>query len=635
MRWYGWIVAMALLAFAPCSDGATWSAAGVLGNSGSEGSGLVHVGRFDMGEEVSHVNNRCATGMAMDADGTIYVSGGDRINRISLDGRLVESFPVEPAGSLVHSWTFAVLDNTLYFFAHQKPNDDQLYSLPMKTGARAGLASLKLPLRKRPDYPYRMAAEPLDGKLVLVTVPAEEQPKDRAAVYLLDPKSGTVAEAFRCEGAYPSGIAVDSSRRRIYVGLLAELPAGPEYQIMAYQSDGALAPGFPVPCTKAPAIPIQFRGVLSVAAGALWDSAWYGFLARLDMNGAGDPGQVLRWCHELTYPTQVLGIGQAESGEGERVPLLIATANPEAVYCAVWDRAERRLQLVRRIGALPVISGLGLSTDGNVAISTAWSTLWWQWDDAASAPPRKADMHIAITPGVFDGERFSALGASCRLSNLTEDRSDGIRAMVFSPRPGGFGEPARSTEPVPVKKPVGLSVQLAPSTGVPSIFVTDAGEKQVWRADFQPSTMFPDPNTWRCVSIEGPPLKAPTDIVALRDGRLLVADSGCVLMLKPGEAAYRVEWQFDHWGEKPADRFGKDIRFAADGANLLVSDTERHRLIYVDWTSQTVLAQFGETDRAGGDLLHLDRPGLVSLQGNRAVVADTGNQRVVKLALAP
>ena len=48
-----------------------------------------------------------------------------------------------------------------------------------------------------------------------------------------------------------------------------------------------------------------------------------------------------------------------------------------------------------------------------------------------------------------------------------------------------------------------------------------------------------------------------------------------------------------------------------------------------------MLACFGQTDRAGGDGLHLSQPTLVALQGTRALVADAANQRILKLTLHP
>jgi hypothetical protein len=137
------------------------------------------------------------------------------------------------------------------------------------------------------------------------------------------------------------------------------------------------------------------------------------------------------------------------------------------------------------------------------------------------------------------------------------------------------------------------------------------------------------------VPVTGGVFSAPTDVVALTDGRLLVADRGRVAMLQPQGDGFAREWEWSSWGPGADARLGARLRMAADGPWLLVADTDRHRVVWLDWTKRVALGQLGETDRAGADLAHLDGPTLVSLRGARAVVGDAGNQRIVKVALAP
>ena len=106
-------------------------------------------------------------------------------------------------------------------------------------------------------------------------------------------------------------------------------------------------------------------------------------------------------------------------------------------------------------------------------------------------------------------------------------------------------------------------------------------------------------------------------------------------MLAPRGMALGLEWQWERWGDAPGERFGKRLRFAVDGRWMLIADTERHRVLWADWLERRILAQLGETDRAGDDARHLSRPTFVGLRGTRAVVADAGNQRVLKLTLNP
>ncbi|MBM4048815.1 MAG: hypothetical protein FJ279_27245 [Planctomycetes bacterium] len=304
---------------------------------------------------------------------------------------------------------------------------------------------------------------------------------------------------------------------------------------------------------------------------------------------------------------------------------------PEAFYLARWDGGRQQLEWVRRIGCLPRVASLNLSDDGWVAVGTDRTTLWWRWDDAADAPPRKAGLHVAVTTGFFSGERLLALAAQYRLDDMLR------RApvpTVFNPIAGSRNEAERLGDPAPMKQPVGLSVCHSPGKGRPLLYVTDAATKQIWRTGLQLHDLRPDQGKWQAVRL-GAELRAPSDIAALTDGRLLLADQGSIMLLEPDEDGFRVAWQFDRWGEEPSQRFGRRLRFAVDGAWMVVSDTDRHRLCWLDWAERNLLGQFGETDKAGDDAGHLESPTLVSLRGTRAVVADAGNQRVLKLMLAP
>jgi hypothetical protein len=127
-------------------------------------------------------------------------------------------------------------------------------------------------------------------------------------------------------------------------------------------------------------------------------------------------------------------------------------------------------------------------------------------------------------------------------------------------------------------------------------------------------------------------LDAPTDVVSLGSKRIAIADRGRVLVCVRDGDAYRVEWISDN---ASGSRFGDVLHIGADRDVLLVSDRDRHRLVWLDWSRRSVVAQYGVTGNAGTDLRHLRSPTYVSVRGGRAVVADAGNQRVLKLELHP
>lgn len=601
---------------------------GILGNSGGVGRWLVRVGDLPF--------DQCATGVAADDEFTLWLSGGDAINRIGLDGRLVERFPLEPKGSFVNSRTFAVSGSTLYFIGQLPDGQTTLFSLPMKgsEGRAARPLALRLPNRKRDYMPYCLAPQPFQGQLVISCEP-QEFADERIGVYFINPNTDPpfIRLAFSIPGSSPYGIAVDEGQGIFYIGGYFGWFVGGEthpnvHAIMAVRVDGVPLEGFPVACPKTPAIPTQFRGMISLAGGALWDTAWYGFLARLDLGGRGAPGRVVEWHHEIGYPTQVICLGE----KGDRQLLAITTAMPDALYLAHWDKGAQQLIIVRRIGCLPVIASLGLSEDGWVTVGTMRTQLWWRWEDAADAPPRKAELHIATTPGFFNDNRFFSFAAQYRLDDLK--KCSPVPA-VFTSRVGDRNEAQRLGEPVPIRRPTGLTVQIEPGESEATLYVSDTEAKQIWKTRLWLPDMRPDPKGWQPIRIEGEPLLAPTDLVALADGRLLLADEGRILLLMPKGNALQVVQRFDRWGEGAGERFGKQLRIAVDGPWLLVSDTQRHRIIWLDWTEWKVLAMFGRTDEAGDDPWHLNEPTLVAIRGTKAIVADSGNQRLLRLRLAP
>jgi hypothetical protein len=378
---------------------------------------------------------------------------------------------------------------------------------------------------------------------------------------------------------------------------------------------------------KTPAIPTQFRGFVSLAGGALWDTAWYGFLSRHETDGRNAPGRVVEWHHELDYPTQV---AEVAAGGPRYDALAISCATPAAYYYARWDRQAQRLELARRLGAMPDLLSLGLSADGWVTAGTARTQLWWGWEDGRDAPPRKSDIHVAVSPPFFQGDSALAVAKPYELSNNSP-----LCLAVFPREPHDRNEASRVVPKLPLANPVGLSVRVTPGRDAGVLYLTDGKGAGLWATDIHVPSLRPDEGKWRQVPVTGGAFSAPTDVVALTDGRLLVADRGRIAMLQPQGDGFAREWEWSSWGPGADARFGARLRMAADGPWLLVADTDRHRVVWLDWTKRVALGQLGEADRAGDDLAHLDGPTLVSLRGARAVVGDAGNQRIVKVALAP
>ncbi len=514
--------------------------------------------------------------------------------------------------------TFATLNGTLYFLGQQPKGEFALFKLAMHDGGKAAAMALTLPVRDHDYLPYALAANPLDGRIYLATRTKDDKNKP-ISVFRIDPVAGTIETAFRFDGSDAFGLAIDPAKKVIYVGT---------GEIHALTADGQELSGFPVPAMKTPAIPTNFRGHVSVAAGALWDTAHYGFLSRHDLLGAPGPGRLTQWNHDLYDATQFIGL-LPTSDSTAADPMAITCSEADTVYIAAWEKSSNSLQFLHRLGSLPTITGIALSVEGDVVIGIDRATLWYDWNDAADAVPRKAEMHILITPAIFHGPVMFGFGAQYHLHDGSN--VNGFGPMRFPRRSTGSNEAERAL-PALLPAPKGLAAQFPHGP----LFVTDSVSKQILRAPFDPDSLsIPAGTAWQPIKIDGTPLAAPGDIIALTDGRLIVADAGTILFLEPKADTYHVSTRFIRWGDNDADHFGARLRLAADGALLAVADTDRQRVVCFDLTESTpgLLTQFGQTDTPGDDFSHLHDPRQIAIKADRAIVADAGNQRVIKLVI--
>ena len=181
---------------------------------------------------------------------------------------------------------------------------------------------------------------------------------------------------------------------------------------------------------------------------------------------------------------------------------------------------------------------------------------------------------------------------------------------------------------VSFEHPIGLSA--APYSDKPTIaLAVDGKTKKIWRTPFDWRSFRTPDRRWVPLDVT-PALESPTDVVALAEGRILVADGGVIRMLTPDGETYRNEWTLTAFrGEN--DRFGGRLRMAVSGTHLWVSDTERHRVLVFDWVERNPLFEHGQTDKPGTDVDELAAPEQIAVSGDRAVIFDSGNQRVVKL----
>lgn len=245
-------------------------AVGVLGNSGEAGSHLI----------LSAPDSLGASGVFLDADTTVWLGGGDCINHTRFDGKLIERFALEPAGSRVDSWMFAELDGVLYFFGHlpqpdpQTRSDAALFNLPMQPGSVAGECRLfpEIP----PHRTGVLAAQTLDGRLVVMTCDKEGK---GWSVCLFNPATLGIQPLFtvpEAEDLY--GLVVDRDGKVVYVGgYFGKDTSGANPGM--YRVNEVVGFDF-LGKVQSRVTTIAGPGSVSLAGGVLWDGMSHGMLAR-------------------------------------------------------------------------------------------------------------------------------------------------------------------------------------------------------------------------------------------------------------------------------------------------------------------------------------------------------------------
>jgi len=623
----------------------------VIGNSGIEGRTIIRAGKAEV-----------QGGVYLDQDLTLWFSGGDRIVNATFDGRLIREYPLAPACKELWGQYFAALDGVLYFggrgdklTAGPIPSWAALFALPMKPdgvienvcgldGVGGGDDMVLCPL-------------PI-GRELLVARHVPDGANAGAGVFFLNP----VTKEFRPFKVYPGippqpgapptvikSIAFDPVRRTIYVGgyfgktNVGRLHSPRVYEFFQYDVEGkelwrrdTLYLGTSV----------DPRGWLSFAGGAAWVTAWHGHIIRMDHSFSSAPGVVASWNFELNTPHQLIGVRDAGAPciqapvSGSRAlrydPLVIATARP-FVYFARWDRRDSQLHLARRVGSLPSVSSVNISPDGWVSVGVGpCDQSWWRWEEGPDAPPRFANLAMAASWGAFDNRGrlccivpspYSKSWTTGVFSPITSAHSADINPDNLVPfEPGGFGVRQGT-------KLFGSGVN-ARETKVATAYATNRGDKGLWTCPIDMHTWkAAGRDKWKAIPVAGVALTEPGEIAMLEGGAMAVVDGGGVIFLR--ETGDKLEFlaRLDTWGDAPDQSFGNEIHIAADGPNLVVADTQRHRVLWFDADTRALNGQLGGTDRPGASLRAFDRPTCLGARGNRLAVYDAGNQRIVKIEL--
>ena len=516
-------------------------------------------------------------GVAFDATGSLWDRGGDgRLNRYAVDGRLLASYDLPRGGGLQDKDTIVICAHHLLMKVGKK-----LYTLPLV----ATPGSTPQPL---PPEATRLSLSSQDGWAAAAN--------DRT-VFLVNSSGDTKPVATTDDG-------------------ISDIAIGPDHGIFVKSGDtirrvDSFAPETPKGPWPAPGDRPQWL------ANAWYGSAWHGTLRRFDADFLQDPGVVLGGAsgsfigyvpgnHELNDSRGLANLGGN---------LFAASGSEGILHLLEWQPGERRFTLMRRIGAVPACSALAIDGSDRIWFHSGF----WEWSDGPDTPLRHS-VPAPQAPG-FAGAVTLPGG------NIV---APGIRwgkpAIYFGKGDG----PALLSEGMSLPENA-VACALVGGQDRTTLLVTDAsGKGRLFHLSGE-GRYEGDAGEVSLAADGMPPL---TSLASTVGGvHLLAAAGGQVIGFKREGGRFHEVSRWRTWKDDSTSAFGDTIHLAASEGLLWVSDTTRHRVLCFDAADHEFLASFGKTDQAGDSHLLLNQPTTLAARGNRAIVFDSANQRLIKLVL--
>jgi hypothetical protein len=498
---------------------------GVLGNSGVQGDALLktHPGGYP-------------GGVALDDEQTLWRSATpERLERVSLDGRVIAAFPVEGGrmGDYAHNVRVALVGD------HVVTLQPVAGLFALRRDAAPGTAMRRVTVKPPIAFWYAsgLGAHALDGRAVV---------DDQKAVYAVDPASGDARKLFDlAERPRENGVEVDG-RGTIWVS---------GEHMRQYDAAGRVL------CEGA-----ANYGRINVVPGGILS---FNFGSAQSQSRALESPKVLVWT-----PTVEIGrLAQAAMLDA-RTGFFAAQGGP--LYQVAWNGDE--LALERRFGAV-LTDAVGIGPDGEVFCTVPRGYLGWHWDDAADAVPFYSANHADI----LQVRQFATRGLHTWCLKQSWRATEPLQVWTWPPTRYGITYSTLTNE-LPVR-PAGLAV-----TGDGRMVLSGAGEPGLFVTEVRPDGSV-NGAVKRLAWPSGNPLRAPGDVCAWGGSRLLVADSNVVVCVALEGDAAREEWRCHGWGQGEEQRFGAEIRLAVGADTLFVSDTARGRVLALALPDRRLLCE--------------------------------------------
>jgi len=541
--------------------------AGILGNSGEQGTALVRFNENKPG---------FGLGVVVDRYGAYWDRAGlGVLNRYSADGRLLATYRIPGERSLQGDGIAAVGDKLLLCL------DQGLYTLPIDAPAGTAATALKIAADQISLSSHDGWVAAIKGQeIFLANAAGEKKP-------------------------------VATLEKRIF-----GVELGPDGTVYINMEAGIFKPSPDAPnaLTLVGASPGDHTQFLD---GYVYGANGHSTLRRFDTTWKPAPGVVLggnsgSFIGHMDEQAEVVNPrGVAKAG-----PDLFAVSGRGGVlHLLEWEAKDKRFEPFRRIGSVP--SCLALALDGKGR--TWWLSGNWGWNDGPATPLHfgipQPESVFALTvlnsDGIVGFGRVNAKPTVLFGKLDKEIRTSVIQTPTILPQGGVVGVAVSEQN----KRPVLLILEKKGS--VTAANIADTGE---YRGDAGPVQFLP-----------ATPVKEWTAVATTGSNSLIAAGDGFVIELARDGANWKENRRWNSWGSDPAQKFGGPIWLSADAGKLWVSDSARHRVICFDLATGRELAAFGGLDAAGDKLAQLNTPRVIAARGKKAVVADSGNQRLVKL----
>ena len=516
-------------------------------------------------------------GVVVDRYGAFWDRGGVGVlNRYAADGRLLAAYRIPGDRPDIYRDSIAILGDTLLLCL-----DGGLHTLSIDAPAGS------------PSTPLKIEAEHLAFSSHDGWIAASKGPE----VFLVNTAGDKKSVATLKKEPFSIDMGPD--------GTVFIIQDGKAHRLDANAPDGLALVG------TIPGERTQFLG------GFVYGASGHSTLRRFDAEWQPAPGVVLggnsgSFIGHVDEQAEVVNPrGMAKAG-----PDLFAVSGIYGtLHLLKWQEKEKRFDPFRRIGAIPVCRTLTLDSQGR----TWWLSGNWNWNDGPATP-----LHFGIPqPDIF--------ATTTQNSDVVVGYGQmwGQPAMIFGKMdkevrinridtPTALPKDAMAAAVIELnKRPILLVLEKKGDATAVNISNTGDFQSDVGTVQFLTST----------------PVKEWTSLAATGRDTLVAAGDGFVIELARDGDGWKETRRWKTWGAGAAQQFAGPVWLSADAGKLWVSDSARHRVVCFDLSSGRELAAFGAKDAAGDDLSKLNTPRVIAARGQRAVVFDSGNQRLVKLQI--